>query len=103
MPASVPTYRPSWQPTKQERDKQHGKARTDAEQQHFYNSRQWRAVAKMHLDNEPYCREHLSRGQHVPATMVHHAQALRTHPHLAVDDDNLVSLCKPCHSRLHAS
>ena len=33
-----------------------------------------------------------------PAEEVHHIKELKEHPELALDDDNLVSLCTGCHN-----
>ncbi|MDO5299951.1 MAG: HNH endonuclease [Clostridia bacterium] len=37
----------------------------------------------------------------VPATMVHHIKPYQTHPELALDLDNLMSLCDRCHWDVH--
>ncbi|TXH46246.1 MAG: hypothetical protein E6Q97_29990 [Desulfurellales bacterium] len=50
----------------------------------------------MHLRAYPLCADCANAGRVVVATEVHHRVALRnggTH-----DSDNLLSLCKPCHS-----
>jgi 5-methylcytosine-specific restriction protein A len=102
MPLDIPTYRPAWVPTGQERDLAYRRMRQDREQQLFYLSRTWKQLREIHLTNYPYCFECLSRGLYVPATIVHHKQELRQNPDGALDERNLMSLCKPCHSRLHA-
>lgn len=35
------------------------------------------------------------------AVCVHHIKELKDHPELALDDDNLISLCHRCHDRIH--
>lgn len=35
------------------------------------------------------------------AVCVHHIKELKDHPELALDDDNLISLCHKCHDRVH--
>ena len=35
------------------------------------------------------------------AEEVHHIKELKEHPELALDDDNLVSLCTQCHNMRH--
>lgn len=37
----------------------------------------------------------------VMATMVHHIRPLQQHPDLALEMDNLVSLCDRCHDEAH--
>ena len=59
--------------------------------------RHWEKTRAEHLELEPWCRFHLSRGLHVRATEVDHVIARRRG---GTDDHaNLRSLCKPCHSR----
>ncbi|WP_172838120.1 HNH endonuclease signature motif containing protein [Terriglobus roseus] len=38
-----------------------------------------------------------------PATEVHHIIPIRTDPTKRLDRSNLMSLCKPCHSRITAT
>ena len=35
------------------------------------------------------------------AECVHHVKELRDYPELALDDDNLISLCAECHNKRH--
>lgn len=35
------------------------------------------------------------------AVCVHHIKELKDHPELALDNDNLISLCHKCHDRVH--
>lgn len=41
------------------------------------------------------------RRVNVRATMVHHIEPLEKRPDLALDLDNLVSLCDDCHDKAH--
>ena len=41
------------------------------------------------------------RRVNVRATMVHHVKPLEMYPDLALDLDNLVSLCDDCHDKAH--
>ena len=68
---------------------------------HFYNSRAWRRASKVHLSQEPLCRECMKKGQLAAAVMTDHIVPIK-----AGGDrwgrDNLQSLCRSCHSRKSA-
>lgn len=102
MPLNVPTHRPSFLPTKQERDRAHWHTRVDREEHRFYQSRAWLQLKEIQLCDQPYCEDHLAKGEHVAATHVHHVEEVKARPDLALDQDNLRSLCLSCHSRIHA-
>ena len=103
MAQSVPTHRPSWIGAPTERHRQYNKTARNQESKKFYHSRAWLRLRDIKLCNAPYCEDCLSRGIHTAATHVHHMQELTTHPHLALDEDNIMSMCISCHSRVHAS
>ena len=68
----------------------------------FYNSSLWenkRAEALGRDNNE--CQKCKSRGLYGEANCVHHKKHLRKHPELALDLDNLISLCNSCHDEEH--
>ena len=68
----------------------------------FYNSAFWVSARAAALKRDRYlCQDHLARGRFVAATTVHHKQHLKAQPELALDADNLVSLCEACHNRAH--
>jgi 5-methylcytosine-specific restriction enzyme A len=102
MPFRVPQCRLSHLPSKAERDKQYQATRTDKEEQAFYNSTAWRKFRLIKLANDPLCEPCKARGVLVAANIVHHKKSVKTDPHLRLDMDNTESICKPCHSRLHA-
>jgi 5-methylcytosine-specific restriction protein A len=58
----------------------------------------WRAARKYHLQNYPLCADCLKEGKYVPMTDVHHIKKLADRPDLKYDSNNLMSLCKSCHS-----
>lgn len=70
--------------------------------QKFYQSKAWRLLRKEKLTNDPLCEMHLQKGQIVPATEVHHIIDIDDKPTLenALDSNNLMSLCKSCHSSI---
>ena len=58
----------------------------------------WRICRKHHLINSPLCHDCYLKNIYTPATDVHHIQKLSTHPELKYKSNNLMSLCKSCHS-----
>lgn len=68
----------------------------------FYNSALWlnkRAEALDRDNNE--CQKCKARGLFSPANCVHHKEHVKQHPELALDLDNLISLCNSCHDEEH--
>ena len=62
--------------------------------------RAWTRIRARYAKEHPFCEECFKRGVLVPVEEVHHIIPLAeggTH-----DPDNLISLCKSCHSRIHA-
>ena len=62
--------------------------------------RPWSRIRASYVKTHPFCEECFSRGIIVPVEEVHHKLPLAeggTH-----DRDNLISLCKSCHARIHA-
>jgi 5-methylcytosine-specific restriction endonuclease McrA len=70
----------------------------------FYKTARWRALRAWHLRRKPLCADpfglHVARRMHVVATEVHHRLDRATRPDLALEASNMVSLCRPCHSRV---
>ena len=78
----------------------------------FYGSVRWQRCREAALRRDHgLCQLCLKEGRRtvdavgrswpVMATMVHHKKHLEDHPELALDLDNLVSLCDACHERQH--
>lgn len=73
----------------------------------FYYSKPWRAVRVRVLERDHgmcmLCMERFMRGGVKPrtATVVHHILHLEDRPDLALDMDNLQSLCEICHNQQH--
>ena len=62
--------------------------------------RAWQRTRKAYAEEHPLCEECLKAGRLVPVEQVHHIRPLAeggTHAR-----DNLISLCKSCHARIHA-
>ena len=64
----------------------------------FYHSKAWRAVRKQVLIRDKnLCRHCLESGKITLATTIHHVMELDRRPDLALDINNLISLCRICH------
>ncbi len=90
---------------------------TDKEVKAFYNSSKWKQKRIDILTRDCWecqdCRKRLEeaarngtklRGRDSKiwrAEEVHHIKELKEHPDLALEDDNLVSLCIQCHNIRH--
>jgi 5-methylcytosine-specific restriction protein A len=61
----------------------------------------WRHIRRLFLDEHPFCEMCRKDGIAKVATMVHHIKPVREGG--SNDEENLMALCKSCHSRLHAS
>ena len=67
---------------------------------HRRYGRAWKRIRDSYVKSHPYCELCLKQGMVVPVEEVHHIKPLSeggTHAR-----DNLISLCKSCHARIHA-
>lgn len=101
MPSKVPTYRPANAPTTADRHRDYDRMKRDRDARSFYHSRRWAKIRRVKLSLSPYCERCIADQRLVPATLVHHRVERRDDPSLALDIDNLESLCAACHSRHH--
>lgn len=70
--------------------------------QEFYRSAKWKRKREKILKRDGYqCVECRKYGRHRPAAVVHHIKELEDYPELALDDENLVSLCLSHHNQAH--
>ena len=60
--------------------------------------RNWRQIRDLYIDKHPLCERCLDAGRYRPAEEVHHIRPLADGGDNS--DDNLMSLCKSCHSRI---
>lgn len=68
----------------------------------FYRSPEWRTKRREILQRDNgECQQCKREGKFSPANTVHHIVPLLERPDLALDDDNLESLCAACHNREH--
>jgi 5-methylcytosine-specific restriction protein A len=68
----------------------------------FYNSGLWLSKRKEALkrDNNE-CQKCKARGLVAKADCVHHKKHVKQYPSLALELDNLISLCNSCHDEEH--
>ena len=68
----------------------------------FYKSRYWKKKRAEILDRDNHeCQVCKAEGKFRPANTVHHIKPIEDRPDLALDDDNLLSVCAACHNREH--
>jgi 5-methylcytosine-specific restriction endonuclease McrA len=64
----------------------------------LYNSTAWKRLRAVQLAREPLCRSCKAAGRPVAATHVDHVVPWSNRLELALDLDNLQSLCTSCHA-----
>ncbi len=67
---------------------------------HKRYGRAWKRIRDRYISIHPLCEQCMKEGRITPAEEVHHILPLShggTH-----SEDNLMALCKPCHSRITA-
>ena len=65
-----------------------------------YNN-QWQKIRKVKIGLNPLCELCERKGRVVPAAVVHHIQPVDDMPLLRLEINNLMSLCRECHERIH--
>lgn len=83
-------------PERAARVKQHAGRKRKSSTARLYG-RRWQAWSKAHLVSEPLCRICASREITTEASVTDHIVPHRGDERLFWDEDNLQSLCKPCH------
>jgi len=69
----------------------------------FYKSYTWQKCRGTTLERDGYLCQVCLRGNiPTPADTVHHIVHLRDDPTLALEDTNLISVCRDCHETLHS-
>jgi 5-methylcytosine-specific restriction endonuclease McrA len=78
------------------------KYKRDPEARAFYKSKAWQDCRSFILERDNHlCQECLKHKKITPADMVHHIVELKDDKSKALDEDNLISLCNPCHNKEH--
>lgn len=68
----------------------------------FHKTQKWKNKRTKILRRDMYlCRECKRYGKSIAADTVHHINPLSERPDLALKDWNLISLCNPCHDKMH--
>lgn len=73
----------------------------------IYNTPQWKNLRKIKLMNNPVCEMCLNEGKVTPTQEIHHIRPILTGQDesemmdIAYDYNNLISLCKECHHKIH--
>lgn len=79
----------------------------DAKRRAIYNSERWHRLRALKFADSPLCEKCLQEGKVVPAEDIHHVVSFMSTEDkskrlwLAYDYDNLMSLCKECHQKIH--
>ena len=76
-----------------EHRREYNRAIRGPESRQRYN-RHWEKISRLYLSRHPLCEECERNGRLTPAVHVHHIIRGGSN-----DDENLMALCKPCHSR----
>ena len=70
-----------------------------------YNNSSWRKLRNTYIKEHPICEDCLSNGKITPAEDIHHIESPfkngEINYHKLLDSNNLVALCKQCHSSRH--
>lgn len=80
---------------------------TVGKRKEVYNTTLWRRMRLAHLNINPLCEVCLLEGKTTLGEDVHHihsfmdAKDIYERDRLAFDSNNLLTVCKICHSRLH--
>lgn len=72
--------------------------KTSEGRQHFYQTREWKALRRIVLFEEPFCRKCKEQGINEIATEVDHIVDIKDDPFKFFTRENLQALCKSHHS-----
>lgn len=73
----------------------------------YYNSKYWKKLRTQYIQEHPICELCALEGKSVPADEVHHRHFFmlgntdEERWDLLLDPNNLMSLCKDCHHKVH--
>lgn len=68
----------------------------------FYKTTAWLKCREAILIRDHYlCQPCLRKGRVTTANTVHHIKPLEDYPELALDEENLESICPSCHNKEH--
>lgn len=76
----------------------------DKEAIKFYNSTAWETCRHIRLKKDYYLCQYCLDNKIIKAyDVVHHIKPRRDYPELALDVDNLISLCHTCHGKAESN
>lgn len=89
-----------------EKPKRKYKSQLRKDRQGIYQSKRWKNLRDWYLLKHPLCEMCLAMGKIKPAIDVHHKDGFTNYSgyeriYKAYEIDNLIALCKECHSFLH--
>lgn len=85
-----------------EANRGYDKYKRSKEAKAFYKSSAWLKCREVVLIRDHYmCQPCLKRERITTANTVHHIKPLEDYPELALDIDNLESICPSCHNKEH--
>ncbi|MDR1556806.1 MAG: HNH endonuclease [Tannerellaceae bacterium] len=77
------------------------------ERREIYSSTRWQKLREWKMINNPLCEKCLEKDRVSPTEDIHHIISFMStedplqRKQLAYDYDNLMSLCKECHQKIH--
>ena len=81
-----------------EKHRRYDQRNRDKDSKRFYNSAAWLRARSIKLENSPFCQLCTTP---TPAVDVHHLKAVKIASSAErIDQKNLMSLCKECHTKL---
>lgn len=87
---------------KRDVDRYYNKHVRDQKAKEFYNSVEWRRAREAAIARDNGLCQHCLKDKRItPAYMVHHIVSLKEDWSLRLKLDNLVSICNPCHNKIH--
>lgn len=94
-------------PTLNKAKRQNNNSTKRKERQEVYNTSKWRKLRESKLLEHPLCEVCLAKGIITPAIDVHHIDSFMNYEGLkrlekAYNYNNLQSICKECHTKLHS-
>ena len=93
-------------PTLQKPSKQKSRTFNRQDRQKIYQSAKWKKLRLAKLMADPLCELCLQNNKIVPAVDIHHKDSFLNYTgnkrlDVAYNYNNLLSVCKECHSQLH--
>lgn len=90
-------------PTIQKLPKKRTNSINRVNRQKVYNTSTWKNIRASYLMQHPLCELCLKNDKVKPTEDIHHILGILKYPDLAYNTDNLLALCKECHSKIHSN